>query len=191
MKPEWSCLKDVTILDVAQLLPGPQATLQLAQLGATVIKVEQPGTGDTSRLISPGAFAQYNRGKPSIALDLKSEAGRTAFLELVRRADAVVEGFRPGVMKRLGLGYEALAAVNPRVVMCSVSGFGQTGPYASHAGHDLNYLSLAGYWAVPVQVDESVSRPRVRVSDYAASSYTALSLAAAIMSARQNGVGSG
>lgn len=189
MKPEWSCLRDVKIIDVSQLLPGPHATSLLMQLGADVIKVEQPGTGDTSRQLGKAVFAQFNRGKQSVALDLKSAQGREAFLALVRDADAVVEGFRPGVMRRLGLDYEALAAVNPAIVLCSVSGFGQEGPYADHAGHDLNYLALAGYWSVPVQVHDKVSRPRARISDYAASGYAALSLAVAIMSARQNGRG--
>ncbi|MBB2917875.1 CaiB/BaiF CoA transferase family protein [Cupriavidus alkaliphilus] len=189
MKPAWSCLKDVTIIDVSQLLPGPHACSLLRQLGAEVIKVEQPGSGDTARQLGAHVYAQFNRGKRSVALDLKSDAGRAAFLDLVRDADAVVEGFRPGVMARLGLDYDALAAINPAIVLCSVSGFGQTGPYASHAGHDLNYLALAGYWATPVQVHDVVSRPRVRVSDYAASGYAALSLAVAIMSARQNGQG--
>lgn len=189
MKPAWSCLNDVTIIDVSQLLPGPHACSLLRQLGADVIKVEQPGSGDTARQLGAHVYAQFNRGKRSVALDLKTDAGRAAFLDLVRDADAVVEGFRPGVMARMGLGFDALAAVNPAIVLCSVSGFGQTGPYASHAGHDLNYLALAGYWATPVQVHDAVSRPRVRVSDYAASGYAALSLAVAIMSARQNGQG--
>jgi len=189
MKPEWSCLRDVKIIDVSQLLPGPHATSLLMQLGADVIKVEQPGTGDTSRQLGQAVFAQFNRGKRSVALDLKTAAGRTAFLDLARGADAVVEGFRPGVMHRLGLDYDTLAAVNPAIVLCSISGFGQTGPYASHAGHDLNYLALAGYWSVPAQVEDKVSRPRARISDYAASGYAALSLAVAIMSARQHGCG--
>ncbi|CAQ71351.1 putative transferase; similar to caiB/baiF CoA-transferase family; Alpha-methylacyl-CoA racemase [Cupriavidus taiwanensis LMG 19424] len=189
MKPAWSCLNDVTIIDVSQLLPGPHACSLLRQLGADVIKVEQPGSGDTARQLGAHVYAQFNRGKRSVALDLKTDAGRAAFLDLVRDADAVVEGFRPGVMARMGLGFDALAAVNPAIVLCSVSSFGQTGPYASHAGHDLNYLALAGYWATPVQVHDAVSRPRVRVSDYAASGYAALSLAVAIMSARANGQG--
>ncbi|MGO4329974.1 CaiB/BaiF CoA transferase family protein [Cupriavidus sp. 2TAF22] len=189
MKPEWSCLKDVKIVDISQLLPGPHATSLLMQLGADVIKVEQPGVGDTSRQLGPAVYAQFNRGKRSHALDLKSAGGRAAFLELVRNADAVVEGFRPGVMQRLGLGYDALAEVNPAIVLCSISGFGQTGPYADHAGHDLNYLALAGYWSVPVQVEDKVSRPRARISDYAASGYAALALAVAVMSARQHGRG--
>lgn len=189
MKPAWSCLKDVTILDVSQLLPGPHAAALLAQLGADVIKIESPDTGDTARLLGEDVFAQFNRGKRSVALNLKSPDGRAAFLDLVRRADAVIEGFRPGVMRRLGLGYEDLAAVNPALVMCSISGFGQTGPYAKDAGHDLNYLALSGYWAVPVQVNDKVSRPRARISDYAAASYASLALSVAIMSARQSGHG--
>lgn len=189
MKPEWSCLKDVRILDLSQLLPGPHATTLLMQLGADVIKVEQPGVGDTSRQFGQRVFAQCNRGKRSVALDLKAPADRDAFLAMVREADAVVEGFRPGVMRRLGLDYAALAEVNPAIVLCSISGFGQSGPYAEHAGHDLNYLALAGYWAVPAQVDDLVSRPRARVSDYAASGYAALALAVAVMSARQSGQG--
>lgn len=189
MKSAWSCLNDVTIIDMSQLLPGPHATMLLSQLGANVIKVERSDGGDTSRQLGQHIFAQFNRGKKSVALDLKSKEGRDAFLALVAKADAVVEGFRPGVMQRLGLDYKELSKVNPRIVLCSISGFGQTGPYAEHAGHDLNYLALAGYWSIPVQVNDKVSRPRVRVSDYAASGYAALALSVALMSARQQGVG--
>ncbi|MFC6299407.1 CoA transferase [Pseudomonas sp. CCM 7893] len=189
MKPEWSCLKDVKIIDASQLLPGPHATSLLLQLGADVIKVERRGSGDPSRELGSAVFAQFNRDKRSVALDLRDNADREAFLELVRGCDAVVEGFRPGVMNSFGLGYDDLVKVNPAIVMCSISGFGQTGPYADNAGHDLNYLAMAGYWAAPVQVESKVARPGVRVSDYAASSYAALSLVVAIMSARQNGYG--
>ncbi|MBK5408874.1 CoA transferase [Pseudomonas sp. TH34] len=189
MKPEWSCLKDVKIIDASQLLPGPHATSLLLQLGADVIKVERRGSGDTSRELGNAIFAQFNRDKRSVALNLDDSADRQAFLDLVRDCDAVVEGFRPGVMKNLGLGYDDLVKVNPAIVMCSISGFGQTGPYSAHAGHDLNYLAMAGYWAAPTQVESKVARPGVRVSDYAASSYAALSLVVAIMSARQSGAG--
>ncbi|AOY94363.1 CoA transferase [Cupriavidus sp. USMAA2-4] len=188
-KAEWSCLKDVKIIDLSQLLPGPHATTLLMQLGAEVVKVEQPGTGDTSRQLGAAVFAQFNRGKRALALDLKSAQGKADFLALVRGADAVVEGFRPGVLRRLGLDYAALSAVNPAIVLCSISGFGQDGPYADHAGHDLNYLALAGYWSVPAQVEDKVSRPRTRMSDYAASGYAALALAVAVMSARRHGRG--
>ncbi|MFJ4292224.1 CaiB/BaiF CoA transferase family protein [Cupriavidus sp. NPDC089707] len=185
----WSCLRDARILDVSQLLPGPHAALALSQLGADVIKVEQPNGGDTVRTMGRNAFAQLNHGKRCIALDLKSDEGRTAFLALAREADAVIEGFRPGVMDRLGLGYDKLSAANPRIVMCSISGFGQSGPYSADPGHDLNYLALAGYWGVPAQMEDVVARPRVRISDYAAAAYASLSLAVAIMSARQSGCG--
>jgi crotonobetainyl-CoA:carnitine CoA-transferase CaiB-like acyl-CoA transferase len=188
-KPEWSCLNGVKIVDASQLLPGPHATSLLKQLGADVVKVEPPGTGDPTRQLSPALFAQLNRGKRSVALDLKTPAGKAAFIELVRDADALVEGFRPGVMARLGLDYATLAEVNPRLVMCSISGFGQTGPYANAAGHDLNYLALGGFWSIPVQVNDRVTRPRIRLADYAASSHAALALTAAIFSARANGRG--
>lgn len=185
----WSCLSGVRILDLSQLMPGPQATLWLQQLGAEVIKIERPHTGDSARMLGPAVFARFNRGKRTVALDLKQAEGRQRFLDMVATADAVVEGFRPGVMARLGLDYPALAAVNPRLVMCSISGFGQTGPYADRPAHDLNYLALAGYWAAPAQLDDAVARPRVRLADFAAASHAALALAVAICSARLSGVG--
>ncbi|WP_323123535.1 CaiB/BaiF CoA transferase family protein [Burkholderia alba] len=188
-KPVWSCLNDVTILDVSQLLPGPHACALLRQLGADVVKIEPPLTGDASRMLGEGVFAQFNRGKRSVALDLKAPADRERFLALVRGADAVVEGFRPGVMARLGIGYDTLARINPRVVLCSISGYGQDGPNATRPGHDLNFLAEAGYWATPAQVDDVVSRPRVRLADYAAAMHAALALSVAVMSARTNGRG--
>lgn len=189
MKPDWSCLNGVKIVDLSQLLPGPHATSMLMQLGADVVKVEPPGSGDPARQLGGAVFAQLNLGKRSVALDLKSAEGKAAFLDLIRDADAVVEGFRPGVMARLGLGYATLAEASPRIVMCSISGFGQTGPYSTLPGHDLNYLALGGFWSIPVQVNDHVARPRVRLADYAASSHAALALAVAILSARQNGRG--
>lgn len=189
MKQDWSCLRGVKIVDLSQLLPGPHATSLLMQLGADVVKIEPPGSGDSARQLGPAVFAQLNRGKRSVALDLKHPAGKAAFLDLVRDADAVVEGFRPGVMQRLGLDYATLADVNPRLVMCSISGFGPSGPYSQHAGHDLNYLALGGFWSIPVQVRDKIARPRVRIADYAASFHAALALAVAILSARQNGHG--
>lgn len=184
-----TCLSGQVVLDLGQLHPGPHAAMLLAQLGATVIKVERPGTGDTARGLGPETFAKYNRGKRSIALDLKQAADKALLLRLVRRSHALIEGFRPGVMARLGLAYEDLRAANPALVMCSLSGFGQQGPYARRPGHDLNYLALAGYWAVPSQVADVVARPRVRLSDYCGSMYAALSMAVAMATARQTGRG--
>lgn len=187
--PTPTCLSGLVVLDLGQLHPGPHTAMLLQQLGATVVKVERPLGGDSGRALGSDTFAKYNRGKLSIALDLKSEADREVLLGLVRRSHALIEGFRPGVMDRLGVGYAQLQAANPAMVMCSISGFGQTGPYAQRPGHDLNYLALAGYWAVPSQVQDHTGRPNIRLADYCGSMYAALSLVVAMMTARQTGVG--
>jgi len=190
MKPTTeTCLSGLVVLDLGQLHPGPHTAMLLQQLGATVIKVERPGSGDSGRALGDDTFAKYNRGKRSIALDLKSEGDRSILLQMVQRSHAIIEGFRPGVMERLGLGWEALNNANPAMVLCSISGFGQSGPYAQRPGHDLNYLSLAGYWAVPSQVEDHVGRPNVRLSDYCGSMYAALSMVVAMMTAKETGRG--
>src|SRR5476649_2772462 len=127
-------LSGITVLDFTTLLPGPMATLLLAEAGAEVVKIEKPGQGEDMRAYPPqwgrdGAyFALLNRGKKSVALDLKSAADRTALAPLIARADILVEQFRPGAMERLGLGYDEIAAINPRILYCSITGYGQTGP---------------------------------------------------------------
>jgi len=146
-------LQGLRVLDLSRLLPGPYATLVLADLGADVVKVEDPQGGDYLRWIPPlageqsGAFHALNRNKRSVALDLRAPAGAAALLRLARSADAVVESFRPGVLDRLGLGWAALHAANPRLVLCSITGYGQDGPYAERAGHDLDYAAFAGVLA--------------------------------------------
>lgn len=143
-------LSDIRVLDLTRLLPGAFCTLLLADLGADVIKIEQPGEGDYNRTFEPlnrkesGSFLLLNRNKRSLTLNLKSEQGREILLKLVGEADVVVEGFRPGVIDRLKLGYEVLKRVNPKIILCSISGFGQTGPLRAASGHDLNYMALAG-----------------------------------------------
>ena len=134
-------LAGVRVLDLTRLLPGPFATQQLADLGADVIKVEDTGAGDYA---NAGVRALVNRHKRAIRIDLKNPQGLATLLRLCRDADVLVEGFRPGVMERLGAGYGAVIAVNPRIVYCSISGFGQTGPLAQMPGHDINYTSLTG-----------------------------------------------
>ena len=142
-------LEGVRILDFTQLLPGPAATRFLADFGAEVIKIEPPA-GDPARFVPPiidgesALFAEINRGKKSVVADLKKDKDRRAVLELTASADVVMEGFRPGVMDRMGLGYAVLAAENPRLIYVAITGFGQTGPDALRAGHDVNYLALAG-----------------------------------------------
>ena len=143
-------LTGIRVLDLTRLLPGAYCTLLLADMNAEVIKVEEPGTGDYMRWTPPlvdgqsALFDTLNRGKKSIALDLKTPADRDALLRLVATADVLVEGNRPGVLDRLGLGWRVLHERNPRLVMCSITGYGQDGPFASRAGHDLNYMAIAG-----------------------------------------------
>jgi crotonobetainyl-CoA:carnitine CoA-transferase CaiB-like acyl-CoA transferase len=139
--PSRAPLAGVRVLDLTRLLPGPMGTLHLADLGANVIKIEDPGAGDYA---APAVRALHNRNKRAIRIDLKQPAGAATLLRLCRDADVLVEGFRPGVMERLGVGYEAVAAANPRIVYCSLSGFGQTGPMRNMPGHDVNYCALAG-----------------------------------------------
>jgi alpha-methylacyl-CoA racemase len=137
-------LSGLTVLDLSRLVPGPYATMMLADLGARVIKIEQPEGGDPMRSL-PGAspaFENLNRNKESVTLDLRR--GREVLLRLARRADVLVEGFRPGVVDRLGIGYRRVARVNPRIVYCSISGYGQSGPLRDEPGHDVNYLARSG-----------------------------------------------
>jgi crotonobetainyl-CoA:carnitine CoA-transferase CaiB-like acyl-CoA transferase len=147
-KPQ--ALPGLKILDASRLLPAALCTQMLADLGAEVLKVEEPGRGDYQRTFPPmgkvdsGTFLLCNRNKQSITLNLKSEEGKAVFRKLAAEADVVVEGFRPGVMKRLGLDYDTLKEVNPRLIYCAVSGFGQDGPYKMVAGHDLNYMGIIG-----------------------------------------------
>ncbi|HMV49465.1 MAG TPA: CaiB/BaiF CoA-transferase family protein, partial [Blastocatellia bacterium] len=154
MKP----LDKITVLDLTRLLPGAVATMMLADFGAEVIKIEEPIVGDPARHSRAGIFKKdgrpgayflaTNRNKRSITLNLKHPAGREIFMKLAAEADVVVEGFRPGVMDRLGIGYDCLKTVNPRLIYCSISGYGQDGPYRDKAGHDINYISTAGLLGV-------------------------------------------
>jgi crotonobetainyl-CoA:carnitine CoA-transferase CaiB-like acyl-CoA transferase len=147
-------LAGLRVLDLSRLLPGPYASLVLADLGADVVKVEDRGGGDYLRWMPPmagqqsGAFHALNRNKRSMAIDLKAPGGPEVFLRLAARADVVLESFRPGVLDRLGVGWAALREANPRLVLCSISGFGQDGPYRLAAGHDLDYCAIAGVLAV-------------------------------------------
>lgn len=143
-------LTGITVLDLTRILPGPFATMMLADLGAQVIKVEHPRGGDPERSNPPlngdesVRFQMLNRTKRSITVDLKSAPGRDLILRLAETADVVIEGFRPGLVTELGIGPDAVRAVNPRVVYASLSGYGQTGPYAMLPGHDINYMALSG-----------------------------------------------
>lgn len=143
-------LTGIRVLDLTRLLPGPFCTMLLADMGADVVKVEEPGAGDHLRWMPPlvdgrsALFNAVNRNKRSLTLDLKTDAGRELLLLLVEGADVLVEGNRPGVLDRIGLGWAVIHARNPRLVMCSITGYGQDGPFAARAGHDINYMATAG-----------------------------------------------
>lgn len=138
-------LSGIKVLDLSRLIPGPFCSRILADLGARITKVEDPVQGDYLRQMGKPLFYALNRGKKIITIDLKSSIGKKKFGELVKKNDVVIESFRPGVMNRLGFSFKELKKINPRVVLASITGFGQTGPLRHKAGHDLNYMSLAGH----------------------------------------------
>ena len=172
-------LSGLLVLDFSTLLPGPLATLMLAEAGAEVVKVERPG-GETMRGIPPAwdgggaAFAMLNRGKTGLVLDLKQEAGRRQLEPLLVRADILVEQFRPGVMAELDLGYEAVRKLNPRIVYCSISGYGQSGPRAGEAGHDINYIGATGLLALQPGPPSHPTPPPALIADIGGGSFPAL-----------------
>ena len=185
LSPLADALQGVRVLDMSRLLPGPFLTMILADMGADVVKIEDPKAGDYMREVPPpigdipmhelvpgkggisGRFLAVNRGKRSAVLDLKQPSGHAAMLRLVAQADVVVESFRPGVMDKLGLGHARLAATNPRIILCSISGFGQTGPYVHRAGHDIGYLAVAGVLAMGGEHDGAPMMPGVQIADLA------------------------
>jgi crotonobetainyl-CoA:carnitine CoA-transferase CaiB-like acyl-CoA transferase len=168
-------LRGLRVLDLSRYAPGPFCTLILAALGAEVIKVEGEPGGDPLRALDPAAFERLNAGKKSVLLDLKSESGKARLLRLAKHADVLVEGFRPGVMSRLGLDYERLKAEAPRLLYLSLTGYGGDGPYRDRAGHDVNYMAAAGAL-------EGVFRPpAIQVADFAAGGlFAAVALLSAI-----------
>ena len=146
----WLPLAGIRVVDFSMFVPGPFASAMLADLGAEVTKVEMPG-GDPGRGYVPVQFETENRNKRSLALDLKNAAAKEIVHRLVRNADIVVEGFRPGVAKRLSIDFESLKKSNPKLIGCSISGYGQTGPWRERPGHDVNYVAAAGALAFPGQ----------------------------------------
>ena len=173
-------LDGVRVLDFSTLLPGPMATLILAEAGAEVIKIERPGRGDEMRTYVPRFgddsvnFALLNRGKRSIAIDLKETGVVDRLRGLVESADIVVEQFRPGVMDRLGLGYEALSIINPKIIYCAITGYGQIGPKADTAAHDLNYVAESGMLGLSIASDGAPILPPALIADIAGGTYPAL-----------------
>ena len=190
-------LTGIRILDLSRLLPGAYASQMLADFGADVIKVEEPGSGDYGRFMPPhgaGGMSLYflatNRNKRSLTLNLKSAEGREVFLRLVEQADVVLESFRPGVMDRLGLGYEQLKERNSGIIYCAISGYGQDGPYRLRAGHDLNYEGYAGLLHYNRGPHGEPAMPATQFGDLAGGSYLAvIGILTALMGRTQTGEG--
>jgi crotonobetainyl-CoA:carnitine CoA-transferase CaiB-like acyl-CoA transferase len=172
-------LKGIVVADFTTLLPGPLATLMLAEAGAEVVKVERPG-GEEGRGFRPehngvsAPFAVLNRGKQSLIADLKTEAGKAKAMALVERADVLVEQFRPGVMERLGFGYEALKKRNPKLIYCSITGYGQSGPRRDEAGHDLNYIGATGLLSLSPGPSDRPTVPPALIADIGGGTFPAI-----------------
>ncbi|MDO5625170.1 MAG: CaiB/BaiF CoA-transferase family protein [Pseudomonadota bacterium] len=188
-------LVGTTVIDLTRVLAGPFCTQMLADLGARVIKVEQPGAGDDARAIGPfvsgqsAYFMSVNRNKESIALDLKDAADRQVFERLLARADVMVENFRPGTMEKLGYGWDALHARFPQLVMTSVSGFGQTGPYSAFAAYDMVVQAMSGMMSVTGHPQSGPCRVGVSIGDLGAGLYAVIGTQAALMQRASTGCG--
>jgi alpha-methylacyl-CoA racemase len=173
-------LSGLKVLDFSTLLPGPLATLMLAEAGAEVVKIERPGSGDDMRRYQPFTesdnpnFALLNRGKTSIAADLRDPDQKAAVLAMARGCDVIVEQFRPGVMKRLGLDFESIRAINPRIIYCSITGYGQTGARAQVAAHDLNYVAEAGLLSLGSDRNGRPVVPSAQVADIGGGTFPAV-----------------
>ena len=189
-------LAGVVILDLTQILAGPMCAMVLADMGADVIKVEKPNGGDDNRRMGPpfikdwsAGFLAVNRNKRSLALDLRSEAGRGVFRRLVEEADVVVENFRPGVMERLGLGYEELRNIKPSLVYCTISGFGSTGPARNRGGFDLVAQGVSGLMSITGHPNSPPAKVGVPITDLTAGLFAANGIMAAYVHALKTGQG--
>lgn len=189
MTTGWQPLEGVRVLDFSMFVPGPFCTAMLADLGADVIKVESLA-GDPGRGYVPVQFHTENRNKRSICLNLKSEQSREIVARLARQSDIAIEGFRPGVAKRLGIDYLTLRQANPQLIHCSISGYGQTGPWRERPGHDVNYVAAAGALAFPGQWLKPPSRSSLAVADMAGGSFAAVAVLAALHERERSGTAS-
>lgn len=190
-------IKGIKVLELAQIMAGPTCGLMLADLGADVIKIEKiPGGDDTRRFLPPdvngeaAAFMMMNRNKRGMTLDLKKKEGVEVFKRLVKNADVVVENYRKGTLERLGIGYEELKKINPRIILCEISGYGRTGPYADKGGFDLIAQGMSGLMSV---TGESKDRPPMKVgapvTDITAGILAAMGVLAALVARERTGVG--
>lgn len=183
-------LKGIKVVDCSNLLPGPYCTMIMVAMGAEVIKVEPAGSGDFMREMLPECFEFLNRGKKSITLNLKKEEARKIFYTLVGDADVMLEGFRPGIAKRLGIDFDKIKSVNPNIVYASLSGFGQTGPYASHPGHDIDFQAVSGVVSITGDPDRPGGEPvGFQASDIAGGVFALISIQAALLGKRDKDAG--
>ncbi|WP_077213433.1 CaiB/BaiF CoA transferase family protein [Bacillus dakarensis] len=189
-------LEGIRVLDLTRLLPGPYCTMMLADFGADVIKVEDTNQGDYTRLGEPSVagmsamFHSLNRNKRSVSLDLKSEEQKEVFIDLVKTADVLIESFRPGVMDRLGVGYEELKKHNPKLIYCAITGYGQTGPYVDKPGHDTNYLSYAGLLGLQGEQNGKPINSSVQIADLGGGALMGtIGVLVAIIEAKNSGKG--
>lgn len=192
-------LKGLTVLDITRVVAGPFCSMLLADLGATVIKVEHPGDPDYARTFPPfvgpddaqlsAFFTQYNRNKLGITLNFKSDDGKALLKKLIRNTDILVENFRPGTMDKLGLGYEVLQQINPRLIYTAISGFGRTGPNSSKPAYDNTGQAAGGLWSMNGYPDMPPVRVGTIIGDLAASFYAAIGTLAALRQAEKTGVG--
>jgi crotonobetainyl-CoA:carnitine CoA-transferase CaiB-like acyl-CoA transferase len=188
-------LMGTKILDLTQLLPGPFCSKLLASYGAEVVKVERPGVGDLARAFSPKkgtnavSFLYLNQNKKSLTLDLKSDEGRNIFLNLAKNFDVILESSRPGVMEKMGVGYKQLSKVNPKIIFCSISAYGQTGPFTEKAAHDLNILGLSAILEMTGEYGSSPVIPGVQIADISSGLYACIAIMLALLERDRRGVG--
>ena len=183
-----SALHGIKIVDLSIQIPGPYCSMILGDLGAEVTKIEQPGIGDFARAL-PHLFNGINRNKKSVILELKSPKGKEILYKLVAHADIVLEGFRPGVAKKLGIDYARLKGINPRIIYCSISGYGQDGPYKNISGHDINYQGVAGLLSLTEDLQAGADLSGLPLADIAGSMFAAISILTAIVDRAKTGRG--
>lgn len=182
-------LEDIKILDLSTQVPGPYCSMLLADLGAEVIKIETTdNVGDQTRLL-PDLFNNVNRNKKSICLNLKSSKAKKIFYQMAEKADVIIEGFRPGVCKKLNIDYPVIRKINSHILYCSITGYGQEGPYRGKPGHDINYLGYSGILSLEGDLNEYSKMPAIPLADLAGSMYAAVSILAALIQRDKTGIG--
>src|SRR5580658_3585294 len=193
---EQQPLKGIRVIDLTRVLAGPFCTMNLADLGAEVIKIEVPGRGDDSRGFAPiipggdsGYFYSVNRGKNSVTLDLRIQEGADLLIKLADKSDVVVENFSPGTMERFGVGFKHLSASNPRIILCSISGFGQSGPMAAAPAYDIVAQALGGTMSITGPANGDPTRCGVSIGDLAGALYGVIAILSALRLRERTGVG--